>query len=171
MPILIATKITKHAVNRANILFERNFIFKKLPIWPPINTAINSGQKFKNSLKTISFVNCPPIPKIEFTKMNKDAVLVICFGYPAFIKNKIGLKNIPPPIPTKPDIKPIIDPINIDNTSGIFLTIMSFLLKDLLSISKKNPANIKIKKSKISNKFFSIEIDAPIKAKGMEPIK
>ena len=111
------------------------------------------------------------MPKTELTKINKDAVLVICFGYPAFIKNKIGLKNIPPPIPTKPDIKPIMDPINIDNISGIYLTIMSLLLKDLLSISKKIPANIKIKKSKISNKFFSIEIDAPIKAKGMEPIK
>jgi len=45
------------------------------------------------------------------------------------------------------------------------------LLKDLLSISKKTPADIKIKKSKISNKFFSIEIDAPIKARGIEPIK
>ena len=44
MPILIATKITKHAVNRANILFERNFIFKKLPICPPIKTDIKRGQ-------------------------------------------------------------------------------------------------------------------------------
>ena len=48
---------------------------------------------------------------------------------------------------------------------------MSFLLKDLLSISKKNPANIKIKKSKISNKSLSIEIDAPKKTKGTDPIK
>ena len=68
-------------------------------------------------------------------------------------------------------MKPIIDPINIDNTSGIFLTTISFLLKDLLSISKKIPANIKIKKSKISNKCLSIETDAPIKARGIEPIK
>ena len=45
------------------------------------------------------------------------------------------------------------------------------MLKDLLSISKKTPANIIIKKSKISNKFLSIEIDAPIKARGIEPIK
>ena len=80
----------------------------------------------------MSFVNCPPIPKIEFTKINKDAVLVICFGNPAFIKNKIGLKNIPPPIPTKTDIKPIIEPINIDKTRGIFLTSIFCLLKNLL---------------------------------------
>ena len=46
--------------------------------------------------------------------MNKDAVAAICFGYPAFIKNNIGLKNIPPPIPTIPEIKPITDPIEID---------------------------------------------------------
>ena len=111
------------------------------------------------------------MPKIEFTKINKDAVLVICLGNPAFIKNKIGLKNIPPPIPTKPDMKPIIDPINIDKTRGIFLISIFCLLKDLLSISKKTPADIKIKKSKISNKFLSIEIDAPIKARGIEPIK
>ena len=132
---------------------------------------MNKGQYFKNSSKTIFLVNCPATPKTELININKDAELVICFGYPAFIKNKIGLKKIPPPIPTKPDIKPIIDPINIDNTSGIFLTIMSFLLKDLLSISKKNPANIKIKKSKISNKSLSIEIDAPKKTKGTDPIK
>ena len=44
MPIRIATKITKHAVNRANIWLDKNFIFKKLPIWPPIKTVINSGQ-------------------------------------------------------------------------------------------------------------------------------
>ena len=87
------------------------------------------ASNLKNSLKTISFVNCPPIPKTEFTKINKDAVLVICFGNPAFIKNKIGLKNIPPPIPTKPDIKPINDPIIIDKTKGIFFYSNFFFVK------------------------------------------
>ena len=51
------------------------------------------------------------MPKIEFIKINNEAVLVICFGYPAFSKNKIGLKNIPPPIPITPETKPMAEPI------------------------------------------------------------
>tara|TARA_B100000029_G_C16710842_1_gene643168 strand:+ start:187 stop:429 length:243 start_codon:yes stop_codon:yes gene_type:complete len=45
------------------------------------------------------------------------------------------------------------------------------LLKDLLSINKNIPATSKIEKSNVSNKFFSIDIDAPKKAKGIDPIK
>ena len=51
--------------------------------------------------------------------MNKDAVVAICFGYPAFIKNKIGLKNMPPPIPIIPEVKPIIEPIKSEIIFGI----------------------------------------------------
>ena len=43
-PILIATKITKKEVIRANTLFDKNFILRKLPICPPIKTATNNGQ-------------------------------------------------------------------------------------------------------------------------------
>ena len=96
---------------------------------------------------------------------------MICTGYPAFIKKRIGLKNIPPPIPTNPDIKPIIDPIEIEINLGIWLILIFSLLKDLLSINKKMPATNKTQNNKISNKLFSIVIDPPIKAKGMEPIK
>ena len=46
--------------------------------------------------------------------MNKDAAVIICFGLATFNKNNIGLKKIPPPIPTIPDIKPKIPPIKID---------------------------------------------------------
>ena len=60
------------------------------------------------------FVNCPIIPKIEFIKINNEAVVTICFGFPALIKNKIGLKKIPPPIPTIPDMNPKIHPIIIE---------------------------------------------------------
>jgi hypothetical protein len=42
-------------------------------------------------------------------------------------------------------------------------------LNDLLSINKNIPAINKTKKSKISNNSFSIEIDAPMKAKGIDP--
>ena len=41
------------------------------------------------------------------------------------MRNKIGLKNIPPPIPTKPDINPIIEPTNIDKVIGILLMTIS----------------------------------------------
>ena len=102
-------------------------------------------------------------------KINKDAVVVICFGYPAFIRNKNGLKNMPPPIPTIPEINPIKEPIKIDKIFGICFTITWFLLNDLLSINKNIPAITKTKKSKISNNSFPIEIEAPKKAKGMDP--
>ena len=68
----------------------------------------------KNLSKTMSFVNCPATPNIEFIKINRDAEVAICLGYPAFIRKRIGLKNIPPPIPTTPEKKPIIDPIIIE---------------------------------------------------------
>ena len=44
------------------------------------------------------------MPEIEFIRINKEAVVIICFGFPAFIKKSIGLKKIPPPIPTIPEI-------------------------------------------------------------------
>ena len=80
IPILIATKITNKDVIKASVLLDKNFIFKKLPICPPINTVIKRGQYFKNSYKTISLVNCPATPKMELININRDAVLVICFG-------------------------------------------------------------------------------------------
>ena len=45
-------------------------------------------------------------PEIELININNDAVVTICLGLPALNKNRIGLKKIPPPIPTTPDIKP-----------------------------------------------------------------
>ena len=41
--------------------------------------------------------------------------------FPALIKNKIGLKNIPPPIPTKPETNPRNAPIKIEINIGILL--------------------------------------------------
>ena len=42
-------------------------------------------------------------------------------GLPALIKNKMGLKKIPPPIPTMPEINPNDPPIKIEINIGIFL--------------------------------------------------
>ena len=60
------------------------------------------------------FVSCPIIPKIEFIKINNEAAVTICFGFPALRRNKIGLKKIPPPMPTAPETKPMIAPIKIE---------------------------------------------------------
>ena len=70
---------------------------------------------------TIVLDNCPKMPDIELINMNIDAVVIICFGLPARIKKRIGLKNIPPPIPTTPDINPKSAPISTETNVGIFL--------------------------------------------------
>ena len=57
----------------------------------------------------------------EAININIDAVVTICLGLPAFIKKSIGLKKMPPPIPTMPEIKPKIPPIIIEIILGIFL--------------------------------------------------
>ena len=72
-------------------------------------------------MKTAFFVNWPIIPETELIKINIEAVVTICWGLPALNKKRIGLKNIPPPIPTTPEIKPYKDPINKETIKGIFL--------------------------------------------------
>ena len=61
---------------------------------------------------------------IELINIKIDAIIII-FGLTARIKNKIGLKNIPPPIPTTPEIKPNVPPINREITKGISHILMS----------------------------------------------
>ena len=53
--------------------------------------------------------------------MNREAVVTMCFAFPALIKKRIGLKKIPPPKPTIPEIKPNKEPINREIIKGIFL--------------------------------------------------
>ena len=120
---------------------------------------------------TISFVSWPTTPNIELININKDADAAICFGYPALIKNKIGLKNMPPPIPTIPEVNPMIDPIKIEIIFGIWFILILLLLNDLLSINKKTPAIIKTMNNNVSNKSFGIDIEAPKNENGIEPIK
>ena len=73
--------------------------------------------------KIFSFVSWPKIPEIEFININKEAVVTITFGFSAFIKKRIGLRNIPPPIPTIPEINPNTEPINKEIKKFNFLTI------------------------------------------------
>ena len=58
-----------------------------------------------------SFVSCPNIPEIELININKEAVVTIIFGFSALRKKRIGLRNIPPPIPTSPVIYPNTEPM------------------------------------------------------------
>ena len=66
-------------------------------------------------------MNWPVRPEIEFINIKRDATVAIFLELSALINNKIGLKKIPPPMPTTPDINPIEPPIKIAMIFGIFL--------------------------------------------------
>ena len=66
-------------------------------------------------------VSWPIIPNTEFININKEAAVIICFGLATLIINRIGLRKIPPPIPTIPEIKPKMAPIITDTKYGILL--------------------------------------------------
>ena len=101
--------------------------------------------------------------------MNREAVVTICFGFPALIKKRIGLKKIPPPIPTTPEIKPNIPPIKTETITGIFLKTSSFSSNDLNLNNNYIPAIIKTTHNMTSKKSFYIGKDPPIKASGIDP--
>ena len=65
--------------------------------------------------KAPDLVSCPIIPEIEFIKINIEAVVTICAGFAALNKKRIGLKKIPPPMPTIPETKPKVHPIKTIN--------------------------------------------------------
>ena len=117
----MATKRTRTAVTKAKIRAGNIFKFRKFPIWPPIKTTANKYQQLIASDKTSFLVNCPIIPEIELIKMNNEADVTTCLGLAALIKNNIGLKKIPPPIPTTPEINPKVPPIKIESGAGICL--------------------------------------------------
>ena len=48
---------------------------------------------------------------MELINIKRDAAVVIFFILSALTSNNIGLKKMPPPIPTTPDINPIEPPI------------------------------------------------------------
>ena len=121
--ILTATKITNKDVVKASTLLEKILRFKKFPKRPPIKTAVNNGQYSIISLKITSLVNWPKIPDTELTNINNDAVVMIFLGSSALSKKRIGLKKIPPPIPTIPEIIPRIDPIKTEIKKPNFLII------------------------------------------------
>ncbi len=93
------------------------------------------------------------------------------FGFSAFNKKSIGLKKIPPPIPTIPDIKPSAEPIKQEKVTFNFLITRLLVSYDLLLISNNIPANIKTK-NKINSKVTLLTSKVPPKkANGIDPIK
>ena len=68
------------------------------------------------------------MPEIELININSEAAVTIYFGLPALNKNNIGLKKIPPPIPTTPEINPKIPPTKIEIGKEIFLYVVSLSL-------------------------------------------
>ena len=118
-----------------------------------------------------SFVSCPNIPEIELININKEAVVTIIFGFSALSKKRIGLKKIPPPIPTIPETSPRTDPIKSEITKFNFFMIKVLFSYDLLFINNKTPAIDKTKNKSISNISFSIFNVPPKKANGIDPNK
>ena len=100
-------------------------------------------------------MDCPKRPAIEFMRIKIEAEVAISLALPALISKSIGLKKMPPPMPTTPDINPIDPPIMKDTNLGIFLFISLVSSNDLNFKSNDSPANDKTIKSKISKKFFS----------------
>ena len=66
--------------------------------------------------------------------------MTIFLGLSALNKKRIGLKKIPPPMPTTPETKPRIDPIIIEIKKLIFFITIFFSPYDLLFTSNNKPA-------------------------------
>ena len=60
----------------------------------------------------------------ELIRINKEAVVTMFLGLSAFNKKRIGLKKIPPPIPTIPEINPRMEPIVTETNKLSFLIII-----------------------------------------------
>ena len=103
--------------------------------------------------------------------MNNEAVVAITFGFSAFNNKRIGLKKIPPPIPTTPDTKPKIAPIAKAKKKFSFFIIIFLSSKDLLLMSNKIPAIERTQNNKISKISFWITNEPPINANGIDPNK
>ena len=103
--------------------------------------------------------------------MNNDAAVAISFALPALINSNIGLKKIPPPIPTIPDINPIELPIKKAKIFEIFLWTWPVSSNDLKLKSNKIPATINTKNNRISKKLLLIDKVPPINARGIDEIR
>ena len=90
------------------------------------NAAKKVGN-FSKILKPKTTVNVTFLPNTNLletielsTRLFDDGMFPVPHISTMALKNKDGLKNIPPPIPTTPDIRPNIYPTKIDNIIGVF---------------------------------------------------
>ena len=106
------------------------------PVFMPVGTLASVKGITKQTLEklnyniilsnTASFVNWPKIPKIELISINNDAEVTIFLGLSAFNKKRMGLRKIPPPIPTIPEISPMTEPTKIEKIELSFFIVMFF---------------------------------------------
>ena len=102
--------MVKTTANRRLIISGENFLLPKYePTVPQINAlAINDQAK---AGKYFVAVKLPARPETELTKINtaETADAVFVFAHPINIAS--GVKNIPPPVPVRPDKSPNPAPI------------------------------------------------------------
>lgn len=108
---------------------------------PP--TKATATYAYISALKLIPFVNWPPRPANELTKMNKALIAAVCFMSVHLNNKRTGDNMIPPPIPISPEIKPIAAPITNDKGMLDFLKSVICVFaknkKRAIGISKSNP--------------------------------
>ena len=77
--------------------------------------------KNANKLPISGFYRGNPFFTPPFISINNEAEVTICFAFPALTKKSIGLRKIPPPIPTAPERNPNTPPTKIETGIGILL--------------------------------------------------
>ncbi len=111
------------------------------------------------------------MPAIEFVTINNADVAAVNLGSAHFSKRIIGLKNIPPPIPTTPEIKPTAPPVG----NAIFILGRVYFkfpsVSDSNFIISRNAAEISAIVRSKPYICFGIWIIPPMNAKGMEDSK
>ena len=78
---------------------------------PPMRTAIENGISALQSSNIPSATADPNKPLAEFTQMKSADVAATSFGEPTCNMMRSGDSKTPPPIPTKPLMRPIRPPI------------------------------------------------------------
>ncbi len=105
------------ARQRRRVLILNFFAPKLDPKYAPINAAII--QLIIAGFKLMPFILKAINPEMEFNKIKSAETAAASLRFAHDKRIITGVSNIPPPIPIKPDINPIIQPINKAN--GIFI--------------------------------------------------
>ena len=131
-----------------NDFFTPSSIKYLIPNWVPMSAPNITANEYKqiSEGKDLTMEMLPNKPAVELNKINKAAVPYAPFTEVQPRNTIKGDKNIPPPVPVKPDINPINNPAkNPRNGLTSFLT-----LSEQRNILKRNcnPPTIRIKPTK-----------------------